>query len=201
MVRHGRVREPLKGQGALQAQIGACKTFGGCTLNVRLHWLLAFALLTFAAGCRDNGRDEYLALTGKVFIFNYRVATATYVVTFGMLRPIPEGSTAVAEFDNPGGGAPLRVEQKVWPKTGKVAVESPPLTCVKKARPYGFSVSLLGPDGAVLQVIASTLTSTLDQTILPDRPLVVGPVYTPNPELAGHPDGKLLGNIKSPCPN
>ena len=29
--------------------------------------------------------------------------------------------------------------------------------------------------------------------MLPDRPLVVGPVYTPNPELAGHPDGKLAG--------
>ena len=32
--------------------------------------------------------------------------------------------------------------------------------------------------------------------MLPDRPLVVGPLYTPNPELVGHPDGKLPGEPK-----
>ena len=167
--------------------------------QVRL-WLGVVALLALLGGCREIAKDDYLALTGKVFIFNYRVATATYVVTFGIVRPVPEGSMVVAVFDNPNGGEPFRVEQKVWPKTGKVALESPPLTCVMKGRPYAFTVSLFGPDETVLQTISSTLTSTLDQSILPDRPLVVGPVYTPNPELAGHPDGKLPGHYKEPCP-
>ena len=38
------------------------------------------------------------------------------------------------------------------------------------------------------------MASSQDQSMLPDRPLVVGPLYTPNPELAGHPDGKLPGD-------
>ena len=167
--------------------------------QVRL-WLGIFALIALLGGCRESGKDDYLALNGKVFIFNYRVATATYVVTFAIVRPVPEGSMVVAVFDNPNGGEPFRVEEKVWTKTGKVALESPPLTCVAKGKPYAFSVSLLGPDKTVLQRIGSTLTSTLDQSILPDRPLVVGPVYTPNPELAGHPYGKLPGQYKEPCP-
>ncbi len=163
-------------------------------------WLCVFALIALLGGCRESGENEYLALTGKVFIFNYRVATATYVVTFGIVKPVPEGATVLAVFDNPNGGEPLTVEQKVWPKTGKVALESPPLSCVVKGKPYAFAVSLFGSDKVLLQKVESTLTSTLDQSILPDRPLVVGPVYTPNPDLAGHPDGKLPGEFKLPCP-
>jgi hypothetical protein len=151
-------------------------------------------------GCRESGGDAYLVLSGKVFIFNYRVATATYVVTFGKARSIPDGSSVVAEFENPAGGGALRVEQEVWPKLDKVALESPPLACVVKNKPYHFTVSLIGPDKQLLQRVDSTLTSTLDQSVLPDRPLVVGPVYTPNPELAGRPDGKNPELEKPHCP-
>lgn len=66
-------------------------------------------------------------------------------------------------------------------------------------KPYQFSVSLGGPDKVMLQTVESTLTGTLDQTVLPDRPLVVGPVYTPNPDLAGHPDGKRDDLDRPPC--
>ena len=162
--------------------------------------LSAIALLLLIAGCRESGPDEYLTLTGKVFIFNYRIATATYVVTLAITRPVPEGSTVLAVFENPNGGDTLLVEQKVWPKTGKVSLESPPLTCVIKGKPYRFSISLFGPDKKALQEVLSTLTSTLDQSVLPDRPLVVGPVYTPNPELEGHSDGKLQNEVRAPCP-
>jgi hypothetical protein len=162
--------------------------------------LVMLSLLLLAGACRETGTDEYLVLTGRIFVFNYRVATATYVVTFSKQKPVPDGSTVLALFDNPAGGEPLVVEQKVWPLLEKVAIESPPLSCVVKGKPYGFVVTLTGPDKSVLQTIESTLTSTLDQTVLPDRPLVVGPVYTPNPELAGNPGGKLPDAKKPPCP-
>ncbi len=161
--------------------------------------LAVLAFLAFAGGCRESGNEDYLVLTGKVFIFNYRVATATYVVTFAKAKPVPDGSTVLAVFENPAGGDPLRIEQKVWPLSDKVALESPPLSCVVKDKPYHFSVSLIGPDKAMLQTVESTLTGTLDQTVLPDRPLVVGPVYTPNPELVGHPDGKRDDLERPPC--
>ena len=158
------------------------------------------AVLLLAAGCRESDGEDHIVLSGKVFIFNYRVATASYVVTFAKSRAIPDGAIVIAEFENPAGGTALKVEQKVWPMLDRIALESPPLSCVAKGKAYRFSVTLLGPDRKVLQRVDSTLTSTLDQSVLPDRPLVVGPVYTPNPELAGHPDGKLPMLQKLPCP-
>jgi hypothetical protein len=52
----------------------------------------------------------------------------------------------------------------------------------------------------LLQSFETTLTSSLDQSVLPDRPLVVGPAYELNKDLAGHADGKLPGEPKPSCP-
>jgi hypothetical protein len=160
---------------------------------------MVIAGLILVSGCRESPSDQYLELTGRIFIFNYRVATATYVVTFEKSRPIPEGSTVLTVFDDPAGGAAIEVKQKLWPKIEKVAVESPPVFCIVRDKPYTFKTSLLGPDGTSLQEISGTVISSLDQTILPDRPLVVGPVYTPNPELTGNPGGKLPGKEVVKC--
>jgi hypothetical protein len=157
------------------------------------------ATLLLVAGCRQAPPDTYLELTGRIFIFNYRVATATYVITFSKTRLIPDGATMLTTFDDPAGGAKIEVRQKVWPKMEKIAIESPPVFCIVKDRPYAFQVSLFGPDGTRLQEITGTVISNLDQTILPDRPLVVGPVYTPNPELKGNPGGKLPGQEIVKC--
>jgi len=166
--------------------------------------LLAIALLGLigVAACRESGGEgEYFRIDGKIFVFNYRVATATYLVNLAPLQPVEEGQTAVVSFEDPAGGEPLVVRQKIWPKMPKTSIESPPLRCVVKDRPYAISVKIEGPDGAVRQTIETTLASVDDQSILPDRPLVVGPLYTPNPELAGHPDGKLPGSGTPPCPD
>jgi hypothetical protein len=161
-------------------------------------WLLFSNLLL--NGCREVKGDEYFALSGQVFIFNYRIATATYVVTLDRLRPVPEGSVAVADFENPDGGEALTVEEKIWPKAQKISFESPPLSCVVKDRPYTISIKIMNGEGKILQKIESTLRSTLDQTVLPDRPLVIGQSYEANPEMAGHPDGKLPLVAKVKCP-
>jgi hypothetical protein len=154
------------------------------------------------AACRDTGEDgEHFRIDGKLFIFNYRVATATYLVNIVPVGPPGDGQTAVASFENPAGGEPIVVRQKIRPRLAKTTIESPPLTCVVKDRPYAVSIRIEGADGAVLQTIDTTMMSSEDQTILPDRPLVVGPVYTPNPELVGRPDGKLPSADAPRCPN
>lgn len=152
----------------------------------------AIALLTLlsASGCREIAPDAYAELTGKIFVFNYRVATATYVVTLGKLRPLPEGAVAETRFDDPRGGDAIIVTQKIWPKLDKIAIESPPVFCIVKDRPYNFSIVLKDAAGAELQRLDGAVTSSLDQTVLPDVPLVVGNAYEPNPDLVGHPDGK-----------
>ena len=51
----------------------------------------------------------------------------------------------------------------------------------------------------LLQKIAGTVISSLDQTVLPDVPLVVGNAYTPNPEFQGRSDGKLPEKAAVKC--
>lgn len=168
-------------------------------------WRKALVALLLAvgalAGCRDSGPGERFALSGRLFVFNYRVATVQYLVTLKPLQPMTDGEMAVAHFENPAGGAAIVVRQKVWPKLDKVTIQSPPLTCVEKDRPYKVSISIEGPQGDVLQTIETTMVSSQDQSMLPDAPLVIGPLYDPNPLLRGHPDGRLPGTQRAACPS
>ncbi|MGD9913322.1 MAG: hypothetical protein AB7S80_04510 [Rhizobiaceae bacterium] len=168
----------------------------------RLVLLPLLLALAAAAACRDSGGEgEFFEISGKLFVFNYRVATATYVVTLNPLQPMREDQTAIATFEDPAGGAPMVVKQKIWPKLRKVTLESDPLRCVVKSKPYAVSIAITNEDGSVAQKLETTIVSNLDQSVLPDKPLVVGPVYTPNPELAGHPDGQLPDDgTAPPCP-
>ncbi len=159
----------------------------------------AALLLLLAAGCREVAPDTYVELTGRIFVFNYRVATATYVITLGKLRPIPEGAVVETRFDDPRGGPPLTTAEKIWPKLEKIAIESPPVFCIVKGRPYNFSIVIKDAAGAELQKLEGAVTSSLDQTVLPDVPLVVGNAYEPNPDLIGHPDGKSPENPAAKC--
>jgi hypothetical protein len=164
---------------------------------------LALALLGSlgVSACRESGGEgEYFRIDGKIFVFNYREARATYLVNLAPLQPVEDGQTAVVSFEDPAGGEPLVVRQKIWPKMPKTTIESPALRCVVKDRPYAISIVIEGPDGAVRQTIETTLASTDDQSILPDKPLVVGPLYTPNPELEGNPGGRLPDPDAPPCP-
>lgn len=159
--------------------------------------ILAVALVL--AACSDQARLGYLALSGRVFIFNPRIATATYVVTLAVTRAPPAGSRVRAEFENPAGGEKLRVERPVRPGQTKVALESEPLRCVRKGKRYAFTVVLVDADGAVLQTIDSSIESTLDQSVLPDVPLVEGPGYEPNPAVAS-PSAQALRKREDNCP-
>lgn len=162
---------------------------------------LAALALFGLAGCRDSGGEgEHFEISGRLFVFNYRVATVRYMVTLRPLRPIGDGEVAVASFENPAGGDGIVVRQKIWPMSQKVTIESPPLECVAKERPYKVTIRIEDAAGAPMQTIETTMASSQDQSELPDRPLVVGPFYDPNPALAGHPDGRLPGGRGVTCP-
>lgn len=81
-----------------------------------------------------------------------------------------------------------------------MTLTSPALTCVVKDRPYAVSIRIQDATGKLLQTLQTTLISDEDQSVLPDRPLVLGSVYELNPELADHPDGRLPGEPKPNCP-
>lgn len=163
-----------------QASISRASKFNGCrAATASLAVVLALSL---AACQRETGPDP-LQLTGKMFVFNYRLAYATYVVTLNRTEPLPDGATVTAEFENPAGGAPLVTTRKLFPKLEKVVLESPEIACVKKARPYRVAIRVNGPDGAQLQALETTVVSDLDQSVLPAQALVVGPAYDKNPDM------------------
>ncbi len=105
--------------------------------------LLASAVLT---GCQRE-TDKFVEVSGRVFVFNYRIAIATYVVTLNKKAPIPEGTVAIAEFENPAGGDVLVTNEKIYPFWDKITLQSPAIHCVKKDKPYAVSVRLVDAKG------------------------------------------------------
>ncbi|MCL6706801.1 hypothetical protein M8R20_07310 [Pseudomonas sp. R2.Fl] len=142
-----------------------------------------FAGLISAAGCQREEEKGPFVLSGRIFVFNYRVARATYVVTLARKAPLPGEGVIETSFENPAGGAPLVTRTKVSPAATGVALESPAVHCIVKGRPYTVTIRVLGADDKPIQTIETSVTSSLDQTVLPAKPLVVGPLYTPNPEV------------------
>ncbi|KPF41962.1 hypothetical protein [Rhizobium sp. AAP43] len=145
--------------------------------------MLLIVMLTVLPACQREDAVEPLKLSGKVFIFNYRIAQATYVLTLARNGPLPDPSYVEARYENPAGGAALITRSQIFPFWDKISLESPPVHCVVKGRPYAVSIRVTDGQNVTLQEIETTLTSTLDQSLLPGKPLVIGPVYTPNPEV------------------
>jgi hypothetical protein len=140
------------------------------------------SLILLMSGCQRD-TEKLVEVSGHIFVFNYRVATATALVTLQKTGPLPEGATAVAAFEDPAGGPAIIVEEKIFPAWEKVALQSPNLRCVRKDRPYAVTVRLRDASGRELQVLTTQLISDVDQSVLPEKPLVVGPGYDRNPEV------------------
>ena len=141
------------------------------------------ATITGLSACQRETGPDPLELTGKMFVFNYRLAYATYIITLTKTQPVADGSTVTATFEDPSGGPPLTLDRKLFPKLEKVVLESPDVTCVKKQKPYAVTIEVKGPDGAVLQTLKTSVISNLDQDIMPAEALVVGPAYDKNPDV------------------
>lgn len=164
------------------------KTLGAALLS---------AMLALTACQRES--DTLAEVSGHIFVFNYRVAIATYLVTLNKKAPLPEGAVAIAEFENPAGGAPLVVNEKIFPAWDKISLQSPPVHCVKKDKPYAVTIRLVDATGKALQSLKTTVTSDVDQSIMPGKPLVVGPLYTRNPEVF-KADGSVDYHSDETCP-
>jgi hypothetical protein len=146
-------------------------------------------LLALSASCQREKAD-YISVQGKIFIFNIRLARAYYALNLNRLEATPDNSVVRAEFEDPAGGPALVSEQKVFAKMTRIDLQSPDLNCVVADRPYKIHITLRGADGKVLQTLDTTLTSTLDQTVMPAEALVTGAAYDKN-AAAYDKDGKI----------
>ncbi len=144
----------------------------------------ALAGLVLLAACSDKGDSNFLEIRGGGFMFNYRLAEATAGFVAVPLKGLPEGAAIEASFENPAGGAPLTMRQSAAATQKMFEFSTPPLTGVVKDKEYALTVKLVGADGKVLQEIDRKLKSSLDQSVLPEKPPTIGPGYTPNPDAA-----------------
>lgn len=132
----------------------------------------------------DPAEKPYLDIAGGGFIYNYREAQVYYGFVAHVLKPLPLGTWLIAEFENPAGGPPLTVETRLHARSVRYGVHSPQVRGVKAGKPYHVAIRLY--DYTRSRLIWSgekAFTSQIDDTVVPDRPLTIGPGYFPNPEL------------------
>ncbi|MDF1608107.1 hypothetical protein PZ897_07970 [Hoeflea sp. YIM 152468] len=148
---------------------------------------LVLVLLAIGLAFRDDPAEKPpIAIAGGGFIYNYREADVFYGFTAQVLKPLPIGCWLIAEFEDPGGGPALVVETRLHARSSRYGVRSPSLRGVKAGKPYRVSVRLY--DYTRTDLIWSgqkVFASLIDDTVVPDRPLTIGPGYFPNPELTG----------------
>jgi hypothetical protein len=143
--------------------------------------LLIAILLLSSAGC-DDGKPT-ASFAGGGFVFNYRIGEAFYGVVINTEGRLPQEAIIQASFENPSGGQPILVKEKFRVGQRRYMLRSPALKGIKKDVPYKVVVQILDkPDGAVVHRLEHTFKSQVDQSMIPQGPLVIGPGYTLNPD-------------------
>jgi hypothetical protein len=147
--------------------------------------VLLLILFSFGWATRNDPSEKpYLAVIGGGFIYNYREGEEFYDVVTEVQKPLAEGSIVEVEFENPAGGAPFVVSERVSARTNRYAFHSPQIHGVVGGKPYKVVIRIY--DREKTQLIWSTtrdFRSDLDDNVVPKKPVVIGPGYTPNPNL------------------
>ncbi len=147
--------------------------------DVRLLFL-SVAVAAMQLGCANDLDKPYLEFAGGGFIYNYRLATANYGFVVRRVRKIPAGTIIVAEFENPGGGAPIVVRQVAGSTRLSYKLETPTVTGIGANTDYRVEVGLINPrTKEVFARYSKSFRADLDQDVLPQKPPVIGPGYQP----------------------
>jgi hypothetical protein len=143
--------------------------------------LIITAVVVLVACSPGDSDEPYFEFIGGGFIFNYRLAQADYGFVARPVRRIPTGMIIEAVFENPSGGEPFIIRETAkWGRTQYV-FRSPPVQGVKANRDYQVELRLIDPANQhVIATYAKTFRSDVDQSILPERPTVIGPGHQPN---------------------
>ncbi|HEY7763806.1 MAG TPA: hypothetical protein VIB38_02355 [Aestuariivirgaceae bacterium] len=123
------------------------------------------------------------SFAGGGFVFNYRIGEAFYGVVINTEGKLPQEALIEASFENPMGGQAILVTDKIRDGQRRYTLRTPALKGIKKDVPYKVVVQILAkPGGEVVQRIERTFRSQVDQSMIPQGPLIIGPGYTLNPE-------------------
>ena len=143
--------------------------------------LLFFAV--FLASCSEDPNAPYLSFAGGGFVFNYRNAEAFYGFVAKTVRTLPEGGVIEAQFEVPGKPEPAIVQEKVVTGQVQYSFKSPLLTGIVAKHDYKAVLRLIDGQGKEIARYEQNFHTNVDQSTLPNQPLVVGPGYQENPDL------------------
>ena len=136
-----------------------------------------------------------LAFAGGGFLYNYRIAETRYGLSMRVVNPLPIGTRLEVTFENPDGGDPFIVTRALGSDTKLVGMESPALPPVATGRDYAVVIRLRDREtNAVLETHERQFRTNIDPSVMPEKPLTIGPGYHRNPAGAGsgpaaQPDG------------
>lgn len=130
----------------------------------------------------DPSNEPYVKILGGGFMFNYRQGEVFYGFTAQVVRPLASGSIIEATFEDPAGGAPLVVSERVSTMTDRYALRTPPVRGVEAKKPYKVSIRVYDREKtSTIWEVDTTFASQISDKVVPDRPLTVGPGYHLNP--------------------
>ena len=139
---------------------------------------MMIALAGPLSGCKDDASTPYVEFVGGGFIFNYRTANHYYGFVVRQKKPLPEGGRLEARFEVPGNKPEQVVEQPIRPGQLQYVFQTGDLDGIVTGHPYKAVLRILdGTTGAVIASYETTFKSAVDQSTLPEGPLVVGPGY------------------------
>jgi hypothetical protein len=143
--------------------------------------ILVLGVMLILAACEDQGKPG-ASFAGGGFVFNYRIGEAFYGVVINTERKLPEGSIIQGQFEDPAGGAVIVVKDNYREGQRKYMLRTPALKGIKKTLPYTVVVEMLDtPGGHVIEHLEKTIKSDIDQSTIPQEPMLIGPGYTLNP--------------------
>jgi hypothetical protein len=144
--------------------------------------VLLLAISSLLTGCGDDASTPYVEFVGGGFIFNYRTANHYYGFVVRPKKPLPEGSKLEARFEVPGGGPEQVIEQPSRPGQLQYVFQTGDLDGIVKDHPYKATLRIIdGTTGAEIARYEKTFRTEVDQSALPEDPLVVGPGYQKPP--------------------
>ena len=129
------------------------------------------------SGCGEDSAKPYVEFAGGGFIFNYRTANHYYGFVVRQKKPLPAGSKLEARFEVPNGPEQI-FEQSAREGQLQYVFQTGDLDGIITHHPYKAVLRIIeGTTGAEIARYEKTFKTDVDQSALPDGPLVTGPGY------------------------
>ena len=156
------------------------------TIALLLAVSVGSLVLFFHIAEQRRATTTRLEFAGGGFLYNYRIAETRYGLSMRIVNPVPIGANLEVTFENPTGGDPFIVTHSVGSEISLIDVESPALPDVATGRDYVVVIRLRERlTNAVMETHERKFRTNIDPSIMPKKPLTVGPGYRRNPDNAG----------------